>query len=189
VCRRRRVAITAERLRQRRLQRAVASRGRHRACSSRRDRDAPPASHTWAALRAPFASAGIAGSTARARAVRHMCVPPAACRDRGGTSTRCAACATRPPSLPPVPFRLLYSQRVPQYGIPRPSLSVRVSALQRRAAMLRVTSLHPCACFCPPAPQGSSSRACAFAHASVACAMMQPDRRPSANPFSIITPL
>ncbi len=53
--------------------RAVASRGRHRACSSRRDRDAPSAAHTWAARRAPSASAGWgggsrrAGGTARAR--------------------------------------------------------------------------------------------------------------------------
>jgi hypothetical protein len=46
-------------LRQRRLGREVASRGLHRACSSRRDRDAQPAAHTWAAWRAPSASAGL----------------------------------------------------------------------------------------------------------------------------------
>jgi len=39
----------------------------------------------------------------RARAVRPMCVPPAARRDRGGTSTRCAACATERRDRPPQP--------------------------------------------------------------------------------------
>jgi hypothetical protein len=52
--------------RQCRLGRAVASRGRHSACSSCLDRDAPPAAHTWAASRARSVSAGWAGRSHRA---------------------------------------------------------------------------------------------------------------------------
>jgi hypothetical protein len=158
----------------------------------------------------------------RVRTVRPMCVPPAARRDRGGTSTRCAARATRPPSpagagggCAPCGPRVCRRRRVaiaagrarsvpparrdcPPYRpflfaccihsvclstrIPRPS----VSALQRRAAMLRVTSPHPCACSCPPTPQGSSSRACAFAHARrqsrVLYSLIPADRRQQPQP-------
>ncbi len=56
---------TAGALSRRRLRRAVASRGRHSACSSRRARDAPPSAHAWAALRAPSASAGRGGRSRR----------------------------------------------------------------------------------------------------------------------------
>jgi hypothetical protein len=55
----------ARTLRHRRLGRAVASRGRHSACSSCRDRIAPPAAHTWAARRTPSVSAGEGGRVAR----------------------------------------------------------------------------------------------------------------------------
>jgi hypothetical protein len=64
---------TARALLQRLLWRAVASRGRHSACSSRRDRVPPSAAHTRAARRIPSASACCggwsrrAGGTARAR--------------------------------------------------------------------------------------------------------------------------
>jgi hypothetical protein len=46
---------------QRRLGRAVASRGRLSACSSRRDRGMPRAAHTWAARRLSSVSAGWGG--------------------------------------------------------------------------------------------------------------------------------
>ncbi len=48
-------------LRQRRLERAVASHGRHSTCPSCRDRDAQPAAHTWAAWRASSTSGGRGG--------------------------------------------------------------------------------------------------------------------------------
>jgi hypothetical protein len=51
---------TARTLRQRRLGKTDASRGRHCACSSRNDRDAPAVAHSWAARRAPSARLGRA---------------------------------------------------------------------------------------------------------------------------------
>jgi hypothetical protein len=100
---------------QRRPGRAVASHGRHIMCSSRRDRDAPSAAHTWAARRVPSASAGWggwpgrAGGTARARPAviamrrrRHSCGPhgarpqPASPGDGGSV----ARAGQRVPDLP-----------------------------------------------------------------------------------------
>ncbi len=71
-----------------------------------------------------------------------MCAPPAAHRNRGGTGTRCAVRATRPPSLQPFSFRLLYSQRGAAVGLstgpgfPRPSPSVSWSRHRTRVHAL-----------------------------------------------------
>jgi hypothetical protein len=46
-------------------QRQSVDMAQHRACSSRRDRDALPAMHIWAAWRAPSASAGWGGVVSR----------------------------------------------------------------------------------------------------------------------------
>jgi hypothetical protein len=64
---------TARTLSQRpgRLGKAVASRGRHRACSSRSDRDAPAVAHSWAAQRAPSASTGWGGPSCRTGGTEH----------------------------------------------------------------------------------------------------------------------
>ncbi len=79
----------------RRPGRAVASRGRHSACSSSHDRDAPPAVHTQAARRAPSASAGRGG---RSCCADGSCTGPgagggeaedAASRPRKGRSQSC----------------------------------------------------------------------------------------------------
>jgi hypothetical protein len=85
---------TARTLRQRRLGRAVASRGRHRACPSRRDRDAQPAAHTRAARRTQSASAGWGGRSRRAGGTARV-VPPRSRCAAGGTHTGRTARALR----------------------------------------------------------------------------------------------
>jgi hypothetical protein len=98
--------------------RVAPSRGWHSACSSRRDRDAPLAAHTWAARRAPSASAGRGGRsrrggcTARARPAaiatrrrrythgpRGACPPPSPAG--GGWSHRSVARAAQHVLVPP----------------------------------------------------------------------------------------
>jgi hypothetical protein len=66
---------TARALRQRRPWRAVASHGRHSACPSRRDCDAPPAAHTWAARRARPLHQRRLGGGCVARAAHRVLVP------------------------------------------------------------------------------------------------------------------
>jgi hypothetical protein len=67
-------------------------RRRRVAIASGRERTVPPARRTALPSR----------RWRRALAMRPMFVPTAARRDRGGTSSRCAARATRPPSQPPL---------------------------------------------------------------------------------------
>ncbi len=64
---------------------------RHSVCSSRRNRDAPAAAHTWAAWRAPSASAGWGGGSRVARAAQRVLAPP------GGRVARVAQRVLVPP--------------------------------------------------------------------------------------------